>query len=267
MAYALRLSENEQARYRMMARRALDREGDLWRLAGITTGARVVDVGCGPGAMLALLADEVGPSGGVAGVDADPDAVRAARAALRETALPDADVRLARADDTGLVPGTFDVAMLRHVLAHNGPEEQRRIVKHLATVVRPGGSVYLLDVDASSGSVTPSLPEVDDLQARYEQWHARRGNDLRTGRRLALLARDAGLEVIEFRGWFEIFTVPVGMRGPAWAAVDALLADGLAADGDLDRWDAAFTDLDTRPDRPQGMIATFAAVCRRADQR
>ena len=266
MSYALRLSENEHARYRMMARRALEREADLWRLAGITAGACVADVGCGPGALLAVLADVVGSDGEVVGVDADPDAVRTARASLLEATGRDADVRLARADDTGLAAGTFDVAVLRHVLAHNSLTDQQRIVAHLAGLVRPGGCVYLLDVDASSSSITPSLPETEDLHARYQQWHARRGNDLRTGRRLALLARDAGLDVVEFRGWFEMFTVPVGMRGPAWAAVDALVADGLAERDDLERWEAAFTHLDARPERPQGMIATFAAVCRRPQQ-
>lgn len=40
------------------------------------------------------------------------------------------------------------MAMLRHVLAHNGGQEQA-IVGHLATLIRPGGSVYLADGDQS----------------------------------------------------------------------------------------------------------------------
>ena len=73
--YALRLSDDELGRYRMMAARARAEEGDLWTQAGIVPGARVADVGCGPGAMLVTLAEVVGPTGHVIGVDADPAAV------------------------------------------------------------------------------------------------------------------------------------------------------------------------------------------------
>jgi predicted O-methyltransferase YrrM len=73
--YALRLSESEMARYQGMAQRARETESELWRLAGITSGAHVVDVGCGPGATIVAMAGVVGAEGSVTGVDADPDAV------------------------------------------------------------------------------------------------------------------------------------------------------------------------------------------------
>ncbi len=57
--YALRLSESEMARYQGMAQRARESESELWRLAGITSGAHVVDVGCGPGATMVAMAGVV----------------------------------------------------------------------------------------------------------------------------------------------------------------------------------------------------------------
>ena len=77
--YSLLLSDAERARYRLMAERASGEEARLWQQAGIRPGARVVDIGCGPGAMLPPLAAAVSPHGSVVGVDADPDAVSAAR--------------------------------------------------------------------------------------------------------------------------------------------------------------------------------------------
>jgi SAM-dependent methyltransferase len=263
-SYALRLSDDERGRYRWMAQRAREREADLWELAGLGPGACVVDVGCGPGAVLAELAEVVGRGGRVVGVDADPEAVATARAGLVAAGLP-GEVRQARAEATGLAEGTFDVAVLRHVLAHNGGGEQA-VVDHLARLVRPGGHVYLLDVDATATTVTPSLPAAEDLDERYRRWHAERGNDLRVGRRLATLARAAGLEVREYRGWFEIHALPVGMRGPAWAAREALVAAGLADPADVDRWAGALAEMDTWATRPEAMLATFAAVARRPDE-
>lgn len=260
--YGLRLSDDELTRYRLMAQRARDTEADLWALAGIVPGARVVDVGCGPGAMLPVLAECVGSRGAVVGIDADPEAVATARATLAAAGVHRAGVRRGRADATGLPAGGYDVAMVRHVLAHNGGAEQR-IVDHVASLVRPGGHLYLLDVDAAAAGITPALPEIDEMTARYERWHTDRGNDVRVGRRLAALARGAGLAVEAFRGWFEIQPLPPGMRGPAWAARDTLVAAGLADAGDVARWGAAADVMDTWADRPELMIAIFAAVARR----
>ncbi|MGH3695292.1 MAG: methyltransferase domain-containing protein [Pseudonocardiaceae bacterium] len=262
MAYSLQLSDDELARYRMMADRAQAQEADLWHLAGLAPGARVADVGCGPGAMLVKLAEIVGPSGYVVGVDGDEQTVQTARAALATTGVRNAEVRLGRAEDSGLPEASFDAVVLRHVLAHNCVIEQL-IVDHLAGLVRPGGRVYLVDGDLTTISVEPSVPDADDLMARYVQWHAERGNDLRVGRRLARLGRSAGLVVDAFRGWFEIAEWPSGMRGPAWAAREAMVRSGLATEADLARWAAAFDEIDAWPDRPEAIIGTFAAVCRR----
>ena len=264
--YALRLSDDELGRYRMMAARARAEEGDLWTQAGIVPGARVADVGCGPGAMLVTLAEVVGPTGHVVGVDADPAAVAAARAALAAARLggevaPGA-VRHGRAQSTGLPPGSVDTAVLRHVLAHNGPAAQR-IVDHLATLVRPGGHVYLVDVDLTTATVTPTPPDAVDLHARYVRWHQHQGNDPRIGLRLPDLARAAGLDIVEYRRWTVAGPAPRGMRGPAWAARDELVRAGLADPADVARWDAAFAALDAATERPEVGLGVFAAVCRR----
>ena len=47
--YALTLGEDEVRRYRYMAEAARQSEQDLWQAAGITPGATVADIGCGPG--------------------------------------------------------------------------------------------------------------------------------------------------------------------------------------------------------------------------
>ena len=123
--YPLELDEGEVGRYRMMAEQAWAAEADLWALAGIGPGARVADVGCGPGAMLPALSDAVGPAGRVEAVDADPQAVAAARALVAAAGLANVSVAEARADHTGLEAGSLDAVMLRHVLAHNGGAETR----------------------------------------------------------------------------------------------------------------------------------------------
>jgi SAM-dependent methyltransferase len=105
--YPLELDQAEVERYRTMAEAARQAEADLWEPAGLVAGARVADVGCGPGAMLPALAAAVGPEGQVTAVDADPEAVAAATALVAAAGLGNVAVREGRADATGLAPGRW----------------------------------------------------------------------------------------------------------------------------------------------------------------
>jgi SAM-dependent methyltransferase len=260
--YALRLDPGEVERYRMMAEQARAAEADLWELAGIGPGRRVADVGCGPGALLPALSGAVGPDGRVRAVDADPGAVAAARALADAAGLGNVEVAEGRADHTGLEPGSLDVVMLRHVLAHNGGAEDA-IVAHLATLVRPGGCVYLVDVDGTAARTLPDLADLADLDERYAAFRAARGDDNRAGLRLADRLARAGLEVVEFRGRYFIGSPPPGVRPPGWAAREAMLAAGVVTQADVQRWERAFQEVEAAPVRPTVFAPIFTAVGRR----
>jgi ubiquinone/menaquinone biosynthesis C-methylase UbiE len=154
-----------------MADAARQSEHDLWHAAGITPGATVADIGCGPGALFPAIMDVIGPAGRLIGVDGNAGTVAAAHAMIDAHLWPNATVQVGQAEATGLPDGSVDVAMVRHVLGHNGPTEQQ-IVNHLAALVRPGGHLYLVDVDASMFRVRPSDPDVESLDETYRAFHA-----------------------------------------------------------------------------------------------
>jgi SAM-dependent methyltransferase len=260
--YALELDEGEIERYRLMAGQARAAEADLWELAGIGRGAAVADVGCGPGAMLPALADAVGPGGRVRAVDADPGAVAAARALVAAAGLGNVGVEQARADDTRFEPGSLDVVMVRHVLAHNGGAEDA-IVAHLAARLRPGGCLFLVDADATAIRTLPEQPDLADLSDRYRAFRAARGDDNQAGLHLAERLAGAGLEVLEFRGRYVITRTPPQVRPPPWAARDAMVEAGMATAEDVARWDRAFQQVAAAPDPPTLFIPLFYAVGRR----
>ncbi|HZC72149.1 MAG TPA: methyltransferase domain-containing protein [Jatrophihabitans sp.] len=259
-AYALRLSEAEIARYAMMAELARAAEADLWQTAGIVSGAAVADVGCGPGALFPALVAAVGEQGSVTAVDGDPDAVAQARALAVASGWGQVRVQVGRADATGLDPGAADAAIMRHVLAHNGPTEQA-IVDHVATLVRPGGCVYLVDIFGPGFGFRPHDDDVDALNDAYSRYHAAKGNDLLTGLRLDVLLENAGLEVIAFRGWYNIAKPRGDIRPPAWAARQAMVDAGVATDDDFARWGAALDALAAQS--PTVFAPLFGAVGRR----
>ena len=262
--YALALSEEEVARYLAMASRARLEEAPAWSAAGIVPGARVADVGCGPGAALLSMAEVVGPTGSVVGVDADAGAVATAQGLIAASGLQHASAQVGSADDTGLPPGEFDVAVLRHVLAHNGGREEA-IVRHLAELVRPQGCVYLVDVEMTAFRLLGAPEEVLELADRYVQFQRGRGNDPHIGLRLGELLRLAGLAVLDHSGTYGVMAMPPGLRPPAWAARDAMVSAGLATEDDVERWGRALERLDAQEERPTMFLPLFTATARRGD--
>jgi precorrin-6B methylase 2 len=260
--YTLALSDAEVARYRMMAASALKLEAAQLRAAGVVPGAVVADVGCGPAAMSVELAAQVGPTGRMIGIERDEHALATARSLVEQSGVTNVEVRAGTAAETGIEPGSVDMAMTRHVLAHNGGHEQS-IVDHLATLPRAGGTVYLVDVDLTALRIVDADPELDDLSEKYARFHAMRGNDPRIGLRLSHLLRAAGLEVASFTGSYAIIDAPPGMRPPAWAARDAMLAEGAATIEDFERWNAAFARSDAAATRPLIFAPNFVAFGRK----
>jgi hypothetical protein len=104
-------------------------------------------------------------------------------------------VRQGRAEATGLAAGSLAVVLLRHVLAHNGGAEDT-IVGHLASLVRPGGCLYLVDADLSAIRVVP--------QAEHPTWSSCRSATLASGPLGVMTTRPVW-------GW------PSGWSGPAWS--------------------------------------------------
>ncbi|HEV2068602.1 MAG TPA: methyltransferase domain-containing protein [Acidimicrobiales bacterium] len=189
--YALRLGEAERTRYRQMAAAARRDEAERWSRAGVVPGARVADVGCGPGAVLVELARLVGRDGRVIGVEPDPAARAAARQELDAAAVEWAEVVAGTGLATGLELEAWDCVMVRHVLIHTG-DAAGRIVQHLADLLTPGGFLYLVDTDLDGVRTSPADPELEVQHRRYAEFHRSMGNDVRMGPRLPVLLTEAG---------------------------------------------------------------------------
>src|SRR5690349_4033714 len=99
--------------------------------AGIEAGQRVVDVGCGPGALTAEMIDR---GAHVSAVDPSPQFV----GAVRER-YPDVDVRQAAAEELPFEDASFDAA-LAQLVVHFMADPVRGIVE-MARVTGDGGVV------------------------------------------------------------------------------------------------------------------------------
>ena len=180
-------------------------------------GRRVLDVGCGPGALTRLLVDHIGASG-VAAVDPAEAFVEAAR-----SRLPDGvDVRRASADALPFEDNTFDAAVAQLVVQFM-PEPVSGL-REMARVTRPGGLVAasVWDNAGGAGPLSPLWRAAQELDPTVRDESGVAG--AREGH-LVELARSAGLanatssrldvDVLfdTFEEWWEPFTLGVGSGG------------------------------------------------------
>src|SRR5262249_57316000 len=88
---------------------------------------------------LAMLAEMVGPSGRVVGVDFNESAVELARSVVATLALNNVEVVVGDVHDLDLAAfgGPFDLAYTRCFLMHQ--PDPVRVLSRIADVVRPGG--------------------------------------------------------------------------------------------------------------------------------
>jgi SAM-dependent methyltransferase len=111
--------------------------------ARVQPGQRVLDVGCGPATLTAVLGAIVG-AGSVAAVDPSQSFVDACR-----ERVPGADVRLAEAESLPFADDTFDVAMSQLVV--NFMADAEAGIREMQRVVRPGGMVSSCVWDYADG--------------------------------------------------------------------------------------------------------------------
>jgi SAM-dependent methyltransferase len=193
-------------------------------LVAVEAGQRVLDVGCGPGALTTELVRRLGP-GNVSAVDPSEPFV----AAVRER-HPGVRVQRAAAEELPFEDGAFDAALAQlvvHFMAN--PIEGLR---EMARVTREDGVVAacVWDHGGGQGSLSLFWRAAHELDPAVEDESELAGT--REGH-LGELFRSAGLHEIEerplsvsvehptFEEWWEPFMLGVGPAGGYVAGLDA----------------------------------------------
>lgn len=191
--------------------------------AGVTAGQRVLDVGCGPGALTSRLVDLVGVDR-VAAVDPSAPFADATR-----SRFPGLDVRNASAEDLPFPDDHFDAALAQLVV--HFMSDPVAGLREMGRVTRPGGTVAACVWNLADGKSPLSAfwEAVADLDPTVV------GESLLPGARdqhLVELAQEAGLRnpvqsVLTvrvrhetFEDWWEPYTYGVGPAGDHVAGLD-----------------------------------------------
>ena len=132
---------------------------DLIKRAGLRAGERVLDVACGTGVVARGVADLVGATGFVAGVDINPGMLGVARGATPSGMA--IQWYEARAEALPLADESFDVVFCQ--LSLQFFQDKVAALREMRRVLAPGGRL-LINVP---GSLPPPFAIMEDVLARY----------------------------------------------------------------------------------------------------
>lgn len=162
---------------------------------GLAPGAHVADLGRGSGALLTGMAERVGPTGRVVGVDRDARLLAVARERTAVFPWVKTFEDDATAYDTG--GAQFDAVHCRLVLIHQ--RHLPALVARMVALARPGDRVAAQEVDADGpiGSpgvaCLPPFPALERLGTACLTASLRRGSDTHGGRKVLDRFGRAGL--------------------------------------------------------------------------
>jgi ubiquinone/menaquinone biosynthesis C-methylase UbiE len=260
--YVMGRSDHETARLQRQAQLYGPLTRRLFIEAGVSSGMRVLDVGSGAGDVALLLAELVGPTGQVVGVDTNVQILDVARSRVRAAGWT--NIRFSATDvRTAALDGSFDALVGRFVLGFvgNRVELLQRCMGHL----RPGGLVVFQEHDvAAFYRSVPASPLVE----QWRRWLFELLEALDIDPSFAMrLYRDfctAGVRAPQMR-----YEVPVG-GGPDWIGYeflpdhvrsfrDLFIQHGIATDEEM-QIDTLAARLRAEVANSDGVFCTLPAV-------
>ncbi len=138
-----------------MSRISRRKHSDVLREHLPLRGARIVDIGCGDGALVRLMTREGARVTGIECSDSQLSRARTAEPAGNE------DYRSGRAEDLPFEDASVDAAVFFNSLHHVPVESQAKALEEAARVVKPGGAVYIQE-PVAAGAYFELMRAIED---------------------------------------------------------------------------------------------------------
>lgn len=182
--------------------------------------ARVLEIGCGTGAVTRVLAQWPGVS---VAVGVDPSAVFISKATALAAGIPNVSFKEGDGRALSFGAGSFDVVGVHTTMCH--VPEPERLVTEAFRVLRPQGWMAVFDGDYATATVATG--DCDPLEACIDAFRNGFVHDQWLVRRLPRLIKSGGFEVMPMRshGYVE---APEGAYLLTWVdrGADVLLQTG-----------------------------------------
>ena len=226
----------EYQRLRDQARMWEEATAHVLAAVGLGPGMSCLDVGSGPGAVMRLMADRVGPEGRVTGIEIDGALGAEALQDLRREGGAEFEqitADLLKLEAPAGVP--FDLTFCRLLLMHM--HDPVAILEKMLAWTKPGGVVVAQEFDFGAIAVEPTCPAMGEFNRLFEGVFRAHGRNLRAGRQLPAQFEAAGLgtpdgtdAAVHYLPLAQIATMLIGVYDGLYAAAAELsIADPLRA--------------------------------------
>jgi 2-polyprenyl-3-methyl-5-hydroxy-6-metoxy-1,4-benzoquinol methylase len=159
---------------------------------GLGQGMSALDVGAGPGAVMRLMAERVGPQGRVTGIEIDDKLGTQALADLRAGGGAEFELIQANVLELDKLPGSpFDLTCCRLFLMHM--QDPVAVLEKMMMWTRPGGVVAAQEFDFGAIAIEPPCPAMAEFNRVFEGVFRGHGRNLRAGRQLPAQFEAAGI--------------------------------------------------------------------------
>jgi len=236
--YILDGTDQDLRRLLSISQESAEMARTVLRRAGVQEGWSAIDCGCGPLGGLAVIAEMVGPSGRVVGVDFSEPTVQKARSVASTLGLSNVEVVQGDINDVdpATLGGPFDLAYSRLFMMHQ--QDPVGTLRKIAALLRPGG--WLVAQETLRTPPPRSHPDVEALGVYWDLAHRvmeRVGVPYGAVEDLPRSAREAGFEIVGMSGQFWVMDPALGFdlhASTMAAARDRATQSGVASEQEVD---------------------------------
>ena len=209
--YYLSDSQNELSRLAFQHQVWAKETVDLWQRAKFMPGDRILDLGCGPGYTTLDLAQLVGPSGKVTGVDSSEKFISYLDKTLEATATRNVETHICDISKLPFSPSCFDGIYSRMVMCFL--KDPKAVLTNLVKMLKPGGKMVITDFFSYADSffVVPESKAITKAMKGIEKGNSVLGGNFNVQRKIPSDLSDLGLDIIDTKA-----SVRTGMSGQVW---------------------------------------------------
>lgn len=221
-------------------------------------GERMLEIGCGVGAVLGILGQHC-PGVSFAGIDLQAEQIDYARQHLSGLGV-ECDLRVGDAAHLPWPDQSFDQVYAVWFLEHLDRPE--RVLEEAYRVLKPGGRIILTETDYATLLVWPPCGDFQALMQALQDLFIQAGGNPYIGRRLAPLLLKAGFTSISNTPWgFHFFSQPDDRELQDFVAyLDEIFNPLLEqmqtrAQGDRTQLQRGLEHLTRLPSQPEGTVS------------
>lgn len=207
MSYVIQGGTEGKARLSILGRAMNNYSINILLKAGLKSGSKCLDAGCGGGTMTYEMAAIEGSSGFVTGIDHDEEIIRLNNEELKLLNIENVSYRHGEIYDLTETE-EYDIIFARFLLSHLS--DPALAIQKMSAALKPGGRLVAEDVQFSGHFCYPANKAFDTYLDWYTKAVTYNGGDAEFGVKLHENLVAAGFQDIELE-----IAQPAGISGPA----------------------------------------------------